>query len=176
LFYGDFLNVWPKLLPFDATDVLLHTELFKGVPREAVLEFARKGRRLEVSAGTLLFNQGSRGEELSLIMSGRVAIRALTSSGRDRLLTFRGPGQIFGHATIAESTHDVYAVSVVNSHTVSWTGGMVLGYMREYPAMAVNLHRILLVELVDFIDRAQELLTKPAARRLEKVVANLGRL
>jgi len=76
--------------------------------RQAV---AKEMRRVTFNSGQSIFSRGDRGEELYLVLKGRVRLSVLTADGRELSFAHAEPGSVFGeiamldgHARTADAT------------------------------------------------------------------------
>jgi len=76
---------------------LKRSPLFEGLSRRQLAEIARLSDDLEVPAGTVLCNQGSRGQEFFIIVDGEATV----SRDGENLGTVRG-GDFFGEIALLE--------------------------------------------------------------------------
>jgi len=76
---------------------LKRSPLFEGLSRRHLAEIARLSDDLEVPAGTVLCNQGSRGQEFFIIVDGEATV----SRDGENLGTVRG-GDFFGEIALLE--------------------------------------------------------------------------
>ncbi len=84
------------------TDFLGKTELFKGMSGlelKAVSEFLK---RRECPRGTVVFREGERGQELYIVLSGKIGSFVTQSDGTHRRIYEFGPGRFFGEMAIVE--------------------------------------------------------------------------
>lgn len=76
---------------------LAHTELFGGVPAEALQELATAARERHLSRGEILFSAGEKAVGLFVVVSGTLRAYRQTREGREQTIHVEGPG-----ATLAE--------------------------------------------------------------------------
>ena len=77
-------------------DVLRQSPLFSGVDEDsaAVLEDSMAASSL--SRGDVLFNEGDSGNQLYVVIDGKIKLGRTSADGRENLLAILGPGQMFG--------------------------------------------------------------------------------
>ncbi len=76
---------------------LKRSPLFDGLSRRQLAQVARLSDDLEVAAGTVLCEEGSRGEEFFIIIDGEAAV---TRDGQD--LTMLSGGDFFGEIALVD--------------------------------------------------------------------------
>ena len=77
-------------------DVLRQSPLFSGVDDDsaAVLEDSMAASSL--NRGDVLFNEGDSGNQLYVVIEGKIKLGRTSADGRENLLAILGPGQMFG--------------------------------------------------------------------------------
>ena len=77
-------------------DVLRQSPLFSGVDEDsaAVLEDSMAASTL--TRGDVLFNEGDTGNQLYVVIEGKIKLGRTSADGRENLLAILGPGQMFG--------------------------------------------------------------------------------
>ncbi|HOX11393.1 MAG TPA: GGDEF domain-containing protein [Spirochaetia bacterium] len=84
------------------TDFLGGTELFKGMSGLELKAVAELLKRRECPRGTVVFREGERGQELFIVLSGKVGSFVTQSDGTRRRIYEFGPGRFFGEMAIVE--------------------------------------------------------------------------
>lgn len=77
-------------------DVLRQAPLFAGLDDEAVESLAAAMTTVKLARGEVLFHEGVPGDQLHVIVSGKIKLGRHGSTGRENLLAVLGPGQMFG--------------------------------------------------------------------------------
>lgn len=86
-----------------AYDYLKEIPLFGAMPETDLQKVCQTVVTKSLSAGQILFKEGSEGHEAFVIHQGEIEILK-ESNGRDVLLTVRGPGTLLGEMALLEST------------------------------------------------------------------------
>jgi len=76
--------------------------LFQGLDKEQLDSILRISSTEEVGQGTMIFQEGDAGEELYLILSGKVRISRHLSTVREEALAVLEEGQAFGEMAVIE--------------------------------------------------------------------------
>jgi CRP-like cAMP-binding protein len=76
--------------------ILRRVDLFAGVEESALQELVGTGRLRRFPADRLIVRQGEYGDELFVVLEGRVVVQVAGDDGRMRDLAQLGPGQYFG--------------------------------------------------------------------------------
>lgn len=76
-------------------------------------ELHGRGRRARFDPGERLLHEGAAGEEVVLILSGRVKISHTGPEGRDTVLDFRGPGELVGELAVLDAAPRSSSVTAI---------------------------------------------------------------
>jgi CRP-like cAMP-binding protein len=63
---------------------------------ELLDELWDRGRSVRFAAGERLLHEGESGDRIAVILSGRAKVSCTLADGRERVLDFRGPGELVG--------------------------------------------------------------------------------
>jgi CRP/FNR family transcriptional regulator, nitrogen oxide reductase regulator len=150
--------------------------LFEGLsPEELNLVVGRASLRA-VPQGVFLFRQEEPANEMFLLESGRVRLHEITANGRELLIRFVRPGEVFGDkAAIPGANYRASAGSDTPVRTYAWTTGAVVALLEEVPRLAINLFAIATRYLHYSRERYRLLATASAEGRIRWAVAELAR-
>jgi len=84
---------------------LRSNSLFKYISDNDLQKISKTLKEETFSAGTVIFNEKTRGEKLYLILDGRVKISKVTRSGMETPLAILGKGEFFGEMELIEDLH-----------------------------------------------------------------------
>ncbi|MCU1271020.1 MAG: bacterial regulatory s, crp family protein [Acidobacteriaceae bacterium] len=146
--------------------------LFEGLsPEDLELVVSRASLR-EVQQGVSLFRQEDPATEMFLLESGRVRLQEITADGRELLIRFVRPGEVFGDkAAIPGASYRASAHSDTPVRTYAWTTGTVVALLEEVPRLAINLFAVATRYLHYSRERYRLLATAPAEDRIRWAVA-----
>jgi CRP-like cAMP-binding protein len=83
-------------------DVLKQIEIFRGLDQLHLAHLASIAERLELSKGTVLFEEGDQGKELYVIESGKVRVSKMVPNLGEEALAILPPGTYFGEMEFLE--------------------------------------------------------------------------
>ncbi len=81
-------------------DVLKRAPLFTGLDPEAATALAEAMTSVSLRRGATLFREGDAGNQLFVVVSGKIKLGRSGSGGRENLLAVLGPGQMFGELSV----------------------------------------------------------------------------
>lgn len=97
--------------------VLDKTDLFGTLPPELLEQLRGRTALAKFRRGDLVFAQGDPATQLYVVFSGRVAIIARASDGRESVISVLGPGALFGEMSLFDGgsrSADVRALTTVH--------------------------------------------------------------
>jgi CRP/FNR family transcriptional regulator, cyclic AMP receptor protein len=132
-------------------NVLRSVPLFSGLSRSQLESILAVSQTREFPKDTLLFREGDRGDSLYLVISGRVKAVLLAEDGRELILAFLGPGELFGEMALfdPEERRTATVISAEQSSLLILSGKQFMGLLMENPAIALSLLHTLTRRLKD---------------------------
>jgi CRP-like cAMP-binding protein len=97
--------------------VLDKTDLFGTLPPELLEQLRGRTALAKFRRGELIFRKGELATQLFVVFSGRVAIVATASDGRESVISVLGPGALFGEMSMFDGGHrsaDARALTTVH--------------------------------------------------------------
>ena len=97
---------------------LAQAAIFSTIDEAGQQAIAKELRRVTFRAGQSIFSRGDPGDELYLVLSGRVRLSVLTAEGRELSFAHAGPGSVFGEIAMLDGrarTADATAVGNVEA-------------------------------------------------------------
>src|SRR5262245_28109777 len=138
-------------------------------------------RRLEARSRARSFPQRSTiyfpdepGECVLLLTRGRVKIRALTPDGRELILAFIDPGELFGElAVLDEAPRGEHAEAAADSHVLAIPRSEVLWLMSRRPDVALSVTKLIGLRLRRVENRLKNILFRSNRERTVAVLLEL---
>jgi CRP/FNR family transcriptional regulator, cyclic AMP receptor protein len=121
-------------------DVLRQSPLFSGVDEEsaAVLEDSMAASSL--SRGDVLFNEGDSGNQLYVVIEGKIKLGRTSADGRENLLAILGPGQMFGELSFFDpGPRSATATAVTDVELKSLGHDALIPVLATHPDVALAL-------------------------------------
>ncbi len=138
--------------------------LFDGLSDEAFSVIKQAFRSINLAPGQVLFEASEPGHALYLIRRGKVKISHANLDGKEKLLAFLNPGDIFGEMSLVdESPRSARAVAVEASALFALYKQEYFLLIERFPLLAHNLARILAQRLRE-MNREAEVLTFEESR------------
>lgn len=159
--------------------ILKHNFLFRGLPDETIDKLADLAHRESFAKGQLIFAQGTSGDSLYGIASGRVRIFTADDKGHEIFLNELGPGQTFGEIALLDGLErTASAVAIATTQLVAIPRTSFLSLMERDTGLSLQMMKLLCERLrwiSKFIEEST-LLTGPArvAARVASLVVAFG--
>lgn len=135
------------------------------------LDLEAIARRTSADRGDVLLARGEAGDRVLVIESGRVKVSVTTSSGREVVLTFRGPGSLLGDQSLVdESPRSATVTAVEPVEFLSVASSAFRGYLAKRPNVALAMLATLSARLRESDRRLAEY---AAADTLGRICARL---
>jgi len=123
---------------------LAQTDLLGVLPRDALDRLRGHATAVTVERGGFVCRKGDEATELYIIVSGRVAIAARASDGRDSVVAVLGGGALFGELPLFDGgVRSADARALTAAHLVAVPFEQVRAVLRERPELLWEVVRIL---------------------------------
>ena len=149
--------------------------LFKGLTEGELSTIAREGRSRRLRPGAYIFRQGAPATTLYLLVAGQVKMTQITPEGHQVLLRVSSPGDTVGAiAVVDKALYPATAQAADSCRLLAWDGDAMLSLMLRFPALAVNILRVVSAHVLEFQDRYRELATERVERRVARALLRLA--
>ena len=152
--------------------ILAGLEPFAGWPAADLDALLAPAHARRFDKGAALFEQGAAANSFFLLLDGHVQASKLTSDGRQIIVRYINPGELFGIAAqIRETTYPATAKAVVESLALAWPSSIWPELAAKFPALSSGLLQSVGARLADANARVMEMATEPVERRLARAAA-----
>lgn len=146
------------------SDIIRSSPLFFDVPQEAYEIAEQAFRTLTLGPGQTVFEAGDEGHALYLIRAGKIKISHFNLDGREKVLAYLNPGEIFGEMSLLDDEpRSATATAVEDTVVHALYLEEYWALVRRFPQVAHNLARIVAHRLRE-MNREVEVLTFKEAR------------
>jgi CRP-like cAMP-binding protein len=144
--------------------------LFVDFEPEDLLVLARASEERGYSEGTILFNQGDVGDEVFVIISGRVQT-VYADSGGERTSSPLGPGDCIGEMSVIDGSlrSNTAVVTGVNTRVLAIAGDTFRRFVEERAHVSGKIIGVLANRLRQITERSARPTTKSSSSRAEAV-------
>jgi CRP-like cAMP-binding protein len=169
------MHMAPPLISPALTEQMLATPLFAGLPPDEVLRIAAAAHSKRLAAGEYYFLQGDLAERIYLLVEGRLKLTRAAADGQQALMRVVTPGTLFGALALAQAgDYPVSAQAAEDSLAAYWLPLELMGFVQQFPALAVNAMKIMADHVQEFQERYLQLATERVERRLARAILRLA--
>jgi CRP-like cAMP-binding protein len=150
-------------------------ELLAGLPPAEAKEALALAKERRFESGEVLFRQGDEARGFMVLVEGRVKVAQTTADGRETLVRFIMPGELFGCVPLlGQDRYPGTAQAVERASVLTWDSAATNALLQHHPAFATSALRVVGGRLREFQDRLQEASTERVERRLARAVLRLA--
>lgn len=125
---------------------------------------------------SLVYLPSDESDSVLLLISGRVRIYHLTGEGKEALLAFIDPGELFGELTlVGQRQREEFAETMEKSRILKIPRQDVLALMQEQPDMALRLTQLMGLRRQVFERRLKSLMFQSNRERLIHLLLELAK-
>jgi len=130
-------------------DMISRVPLFTTLPRNEVEHLARVLRPVECPAGTLLFHEGTYGNQYYIVLQGEVEIIKGLATVSERLIAIRGEASFIGEMSLfsPDGLRTASVRALTDCRLLRMTRLEFDALLHRYPALAYEMVRILSTRL-----------------------------
>ncbi len=156
-------------------EVLRHTPLFSGLSVTDTARLAAVSTELPIKAGEYVFWEGDPSEHFYVVLAGRVKIVKQSSAGREFIIAFFGPGEIFGEAAAFQGRpYPASAQAAVDSRVISIKKRDFISFLAAHPEVALGMITMLSQRLREAQARMKDLAGERVEQRIATVLVLLS--
>jgi CRP/FNR family transcriptional regulator, cyclic AMP receptor protein len=149
--------------------------VFGQLSPEQVLDIESQCFSREFNRGEMIYLPSDMGDSVLLLARGRVRIYHVTSEGKQAILGFMEPGELFGEVSVFNgSRRDEYAEATEKSFVVLLPRHVIQQLMLENPTVSMTLTRMFGLRLRRIERRLKSLLFRTSRERLIHLLLELA--
>lgn len=142
-------------------------KLFEGLEPERLNIFAAACTRRQLTRSEILFFEGEPGAELYVLVSGKVRIEKVSSSGEVQVIAVRGPGEVIGEmALIDEKPRSAQATAQTKVKMLVLSKSNFQKAVLQEPTVTFAIMQTLSHRLRDAADLLLDVRVKDVSERL----------
>jgi len=150
-------------------------ELFQGLRSESLQELEATARTRVVEKGHIVFFPEDRGESVYFLSSGRVKLSRLSEDGKEFILDFIEPGQLFGETGMfGGGPREATAEAMESSTVVSVPSERLRVFLVQNPHVLMTFTEMLGRRQNKLERRLVDVAHKSAPRRLAELLVQLS--
>jgi CRP/FNR family cyclic AMP-dependent transcriptional regulator len=158
-----------------ANDVLGRTPLFEALDEEGANALRSQMSNVEIARGERLFGEGDDGDQLYLVLAGKIKLTRSANDGRENLLSVIGPGEMFGELSLFDPRPRTQtATALTDSQLAAIDHQALRDLLTHRPDVALHLLRALAQRLRRTNDVMTDLVFTDVPGRVAKALLDLA--
>jgi CRP/FNR family cyclic AMP-dependent transcriptional regulator len=154
---------------------LKDSRLFEQLDAAEIVRLESQSRMQVFPRKSLVYLPSDRGTAIFLLTAGRVRLYHVTSDGKETVLTFIEPGEIFGEFTLfGQTQREEFAEAMDKSTVVMIPGSEVQRLMETQPSLTIQLTRLIGLRRQRIERRLKSLLFRSNRERLAFLLLELA--
>jgi CRP/FNR family cyclic AMP-dependent transcriptional regulator len=156
-------------------EVLARAGLFQGIPEEAADAVASSLVYADYARGETVFAEGEQGDNLYIVLAGKVKIGRRAVDGRENMLSVMGPSDMFGELSLFDpGPRTATATVVTDARLASLAHASLRPWIADRPDIAEQLLRVLARRLRRTNDALADLIFTDVPGRVAKQLLALS--
>lgn len=124
---------------------------------------------------SLIYLPDDQGDAVLLLVSGRVRIYHITGDGKEALLTFIDPGELFGElSVVGQQRREEFAEAIEKSQLIRIPRSIIEDLLKQQPGVLFELTRLIGLRRQKFERRLKSLMFQPNRERLIYLLLELA--
>lgn len=125
--------------------------------------------------GEEIFRAGDISDRIFIIRTGKVKLYRIMEDGKERILSFQGPGQLVGETAITGEPYRQESAQVVEDAFICMIDrDRFRSYLLRHPELALQIAGVISQRRLDAEERAMDLLSKDVKTRVAHALAQLA--
>lgn len=155
---------------------LSNIKIFESFSDEELDEVAGIAQKRKFMKDSHLFRQGEEMAHFYFVVRGNVKVYRVDREGREQIVNFFGPGEMFPHhATFRTDPYPANASTTMESEVISIAKNDFEALLRSRPDISIKMFKYLGNLIVDLQNRLQEKILKPTDVQLLSLLMRLSR-
>ena len=159
----------------DRVSILKKSLIFSGLNDEEITELARLCAEKRLTAGEFAFMEDDPPDWFFLVATGKIKAVKTSSAGKDFIIAFLGPGEIFGEVAVFENCpYPASAQAVEDSTVLGIRRDDLLKFLSRRPEVALRIVSVLSGRLRMASNRLRDLAGERVEQRIARVLLMLS--
>src|SRR6516162_10270857 len=126
----------------ESEDVLGRAPLFEALDEEGTQALRAGVQDVKLGRGDRVFDEGDEGDQLYVVLEGKIKLTRTAPDGRENLLSVLGPGEMFGELSLFDPRpRTSSAVAVTDAHLAGLGHDYLRHWLTGRPDVAMHLLR-----------------------------------
>jgi CRP-like cAMP-binding protein len=165
------ISVQPRSIKLS---VLRQHPYFRDLAPEALDQLCRYAKHTMLKRGATLFAKDNPGNSLYVVISGTVKISISSPDGRNAILNFAGPGELFGEMAVLDGQpRSADATASTNCEIFVIDRRDFLPFVHSQPTLAMKFIKLLCARIRQTSDQVEQLILQDLPGRLASALLGL---
>jgi CRP/FNR family cyclic AMP-dependent transcriptional regulator len=152
-------------------ELLARSELFGSLGPQRRVAIAREMREVALDAGQTLFARGDPGDEIYIVLEGRIRLSVLSPDGRELSFAHAVAGDVFGEiAALDGAPRSADATALTPSRLKTLSRAALLQLLKTDAGAALAIIRLLCSRLRDVSEHFEAIALHPTEVRLARLL------
>jgi CRP/FNR family transcriptional regulator len=163
-------------MPRDSVaDVLKRSPIFSALSQDELGELSALAIERSYETGEFVFWEGDAPEWFYVVAEGRVKVLKQSAAGKEFIVAFFGPGEMFGEVAVFEGRpYPASAQAVSRSKVIGIERGHFLSFLAKRPDVALRIILVLGGRLHDAQNRLRDIAVERVDQRLSRTLLMLS--
>jgi len=158
----------------DKIGVLRHSLIFSGLDDRELAALSRVAVEHKVEPGEFVFWEGDPPDWFYVVAEGRIKVVKHSSQGKDVIIGFFGPGEMFGEVAVFEDKpYPASAEAMDGLRVLAVKRDEFISFLSTNPSIALRIISILSSRLREAAGRLKDLAAERAEQRLARTLLML---
>ena len=159
----------------NADDVLRRAPLFRALDDDGAVALQAGVTIVELARAERLFEEGASGNQLYVVLDGKIKLTRAAADGRENLLSVVGPGEMFGELSLFDPRpRTASAIAVTDSRLGALAHDDLRNWLTGRPDVALHLLQALAQRLRRTNDVMADLVFTDVPGRVAKALLDLA--
>jgi len=159
----------------DKLAILKQSLIFSGLAAEELNEVARLCVEKRLTANEFVFFEGDNPDWFYILAQGQIKVIKQSSAGKDFIIAFFGPGEIFGEVAVFENhPYPASAQAVEDSQALGIRRDAFIKFLTQRPEVALRIINVLGSRLRMASGRLRDLAGERVEQRIARILLMLS--
>jgi CRP/FNR family transcriptional regulator, nitrogen oxide reductase regulator len=155
--------------------IIQKSSIFASLSREELEELAGLVSEHRFNADAMIFWEGDDSQYFYFVAEGKIKVSKLASTGKEIVLAFFGPGEIFGEVAVFENkSYPASAQAMASTRLLGIRKADFIRYLTVHPKTALEIIGVLSSRLRESQSRLRDLAGERVEQRLARMVLMLS--
>ncbi len=159
----------------DAAEILKHSGVFAVLDEAERTALAGLAQERTLVQNESIFWEGDESAWFYMIVTGKIKISKLASSGKEIVLSYFGPGEVFGEVAVLENKpYPASACALTEARLIGIKKSDFWNYLLKHPQIALKIISLLSGRLREAQSRLRDLAGERVEQRLARLLLRLS--